>query len=163
MPVLPAVPSTMTPPGLSWPRSTASEMMNSAARSFTDWPGFMNSALPRIVEPVSADARLSLTSGVLPMASTMPSRICMAGQPFAKRGRTLDHRRRSDKDRPRPPHGPNEPGLELVRSEQAHELTDWPIERIAQTVQPSPSQQGALDAFRRNTSETFDALRADCP
>ena len=28
----------------------------------------MNSALPRIVQPVSAEARLSLISGVLPMA-----------------------------------------------------------------------------------------------
>jgi hypothetical protein len=30
----------------------------------------MNSALPRISQPVASDARLSLTSGVLPMAST---------------------------------------------------------------------------------------------
>ncbi len=47
MPVLPAVPSTMVPPGRSAPRATASLMMYSAARSLTDWPGFMNSALPR--------------------------------------------------------------------------------------------------------------------
>ena len=56
MPVLPAVPSTMTPPGCSAPRSIASRMMNSAARSLTDWPGFMNSALPRISQPVASDA-----------------------------------------------------------------------------------------------------------
>ncbi len=54
-------------------------------------------------------------------------------------------------------------GVARMCSEQARELTDWPIERIAQTVQPSPSQRGALDAFRRNTSEAFDALRVDCP
>ena len=36
MPVLPAVPSTMMPPGLSSPRFTASWMMNNAARSLTD-------------------------------------------------------------------------------------------------------------------------------
>ena len=52
--------------------------MNSAARSLTDWPGFMNSALPRMVQPVCSDACLSLISGVLPMAWTIPSRICMS-------------------------------------------------------------------------------------
>ncbi len=57
MPVFPAVPSTMMPPGFSVPRLTASWMMNSAARSFTDWPGFMNSALPKMVQPVAAEAR----------------------------------------------------------------------------------------------------------
>ena len=60
MPVLPAVPSTITPPGLSAPRFTASWMMKSAARSLTDWPGFMNSALPRMVQPVAAEARFEL-------------------------------------------------------------------------------------------------------
>jgi hypothetical protein len=43
--------------------------MNRPARSFTDWPGFMNSALPRISQPVVSDARFSLISGVLPIAS----------------------------------------------------------------------------------------------
>jgi hypothetical protein len=42
-------------------------MMNSAARSFTDWPGFKNSAFPRMVQPVSSDAFFSLMSGVLPI------------------------------------------------------------------------------------------------
>jgi hypothetical protein len=43
--------------------------MNSAARSFTDWPGFMNSALPRISQPVASEARFNRISGVLPIAS----------------------------------------------------------------------------------------------
>jgi LTXXQ motif family protein len=54
-------------------------------------------------------------------------------------------------------------GVARMCREQAHELTDWSIERIGQTVQPSPSQRGALDAYRRSASEAFDALRADCP
>ena len=70
MPVLPAVPSTIVPPLRSWPLATASWMIARAARSFTDPPGFMNSALPRIVQPVSSDARSSLMSGVWPIAST---------------------------------------------------------------------------------------------
>src|SRR5215470_6898991 len=70
MPVLPAVDSTTSPPGLRSPRFSASRIIHLPARSFTDWPGFMNSALPSIVQPVASDACLSLISGVLPMAST---------------------------------------------------------------------------------------------
>ena len=69
MPVLPAVPSTTVPPGRSAPRATASRMIQSAARSLTDWPGFMNSALPRISQPVASEARRSRISGVRPTAA----------------------------------------------------------------------------------------------
>src|SRR5882762_9300171 len=68
MPVLPAVASTTRPPGLRSPRFSASRIIHLPARSLTDWPGFMNSALPRIVQPVSSDACLSLIRGVLPIA-----------------------------------------------------------------------------------------------
>src|SRR5437764_1697637 len=54
------------------PRVSASRMIWRAARSLTDSPGFMNSALPRIAQPVASDARLSAISGVLPMASMTP-------------------------------------------------------------------------------------------
>src|ERR1700744_2896922 len=70
MPVLPAVDSTTRPPGLSSPRFSASRIIHLPARSLTDWPGFMNSALPRMVQPVASEACFSLISGVLPMAST---------------------------------------------------------------------------------------------
>src|SRR5437016_7670655 len=70
MPVLPAVDSTTRPPGLSSPRFSASRIIHLPARSLTDWPGFMNSALPRMVQPVASEAYLSLMSGVLPIAST---------------------------------------------------------------------------------------------
>ena len=53
----------------------ASWMMNSAARSFTDWPGFMNSALPRISQPVSSEAWLRRMSGVLPIAAMTSCRM----------------------------------------------------------------------------------------
>src|SRR5665213_1426731 len=78
MPVLPAVPSTMVPPGLSAPDFSAALMIRSAARSFTDWPGFMNSALPRMAQPVSSEALRNLISGVLPMASMTDGRMFMA-------------------------------------------------------------------------------------
>src|SRR5215475_5347544 len=64
----------MTPPGRSRPRSSASLMMKSPARSFTDPPGLRNSALPRIVQPVASEARRSLIIGVLPTVAMKPSR-----------------------------------------------------------------------------------------
>ena len=47
--------------------------MDSAARSFTEPPGFMNSALPRISQPVSSLRALRRISGVLPTAPTKPA------------------------------------------------------------------------------------------
>src|SRR5881394_2273637 len=73
MPVLPAVPSTTVPPGFSVPRLSASRMMNSAARSFTEPPGLRNSALPRISQPVSSESLRNRTSGVLPTVPAKPS------------------------------------------------------------------------------------------
>src|SRR3984957_7534958 len=70
IPVLPAVPSTTTPPGRKAPRATASLIIANAARSLTEPPGFMNSALPRIVHPVASDAARSLMRGVRPIAAT---------------------------------------------------------------------------------------------
>ena len=96
MPVFPAVASTTRPPGLISPRASASRIIWRPARSFTDWPGFMNSALPRMVQPVSSDARLSLISGVLPMASTIPSRIGMNDTRNDKRKNVMEGAR-SDK------------------------------------------------------------------
>ena len=63
MPVLPAVPSTTSPPGFSSPRFSASRIICRPARSLTDWPGFMNSALPRMVQPVASEARFKLDQG----------------------------------------------------------------------------------------------------
>src|SRR5882762_9267496 len=98
MPVLPAVASTTSPPGLISPRASASKIIWRAARSFTDWPGFMNSALPRMVQPVASEARLSAISGVLPMAPKIPSRVGMGFQIRLPGERSnLDDRPRPDK------------------------------------------------------------------
>src|SRR5579859_135325 len=78
MPVLPAVPSTIVPPGLSNPRSSASWTMKSAARSLTDPPGFMNSHLARISQPVSALGPVRRTSGVLPISESASDAIVMS-------------------------------------------------------------------------------------
>src|SRR5271154_6209717 len=78
MPVLPAVPSTIRPPGFSVPRFSASRMIHSAARSFTDWPGLRNSALPRISHPVASLAALRRMSGVSPMRSSTEPAIMAA-------------------------------------------------------------------------------------
>jgi hypothetical protein len=66
--VLPAVPSTTVPPGLSRPRFSASSTTYRAARSLTEPPGFWNSALPRISQPVSSESFFRRMRGVLPIA-----------------------------------------------------------------------------------------------
>src|SRR5438094_1792606 len=47
-------------------------MIPYAARSFTDPAGFMNSAFPRISQPVSSDRRRSRINGVFPTYPSMP-------------------------------------------------------------------------------------------
>jgi hypothetical protein len=42
-------------------------------------------------------------------------------------------------------------------------LTDWPIERIAQTIEPNDAQRAALDELRGATANALDVLKAACP
>jgi hypothetical protein len=42
--------------------------------------------LPKMAQPVAADARLSAINGVLPMAPTIPSLICIAAWPGSRKG-----------------------------------------------------------------------------
>src|SRR6476620_9348068 len=69
MPVLPAVPSTIVPPGWSVPLASASRTIHSAARSLTEAPGLANSHLPQISQPATSLGPFKRTSGVLPMRS----------------------------------------------------------------------------------------------
>jgi ABC-type transporter MlaC component len=48
-------------------------------------------------------------------------------------------------------------------SGQTAGLTDWPIERIAQTVVLDDAQHGALDQVRNATARALDVLKAACP
>ncbi len=87
--------STTRPPGLRSPRFSASRIIHLPARSLTDWPGFMNSALPRMVQPVCSDARFSLISGVLPIASTTSLLMFICGnlaRPLPDQATTLESR-----------------------------------------------------------------------
>jgi ABC-type transporter MlaC component len=42
-------------------------------------------------------------------------------------------------------------------------LTDWPIERIAQAVEPDDAQRAALDELKDATAKALDVLKAACP
>ena len=46
---------------------------------------------------------------------------------------------------------------------QVAALTDWPIEQIAQTVQPTEAQQAALDDLRDATGKALGMLQSACP
>jgi hypothetical protein len=48
-------------------------------------------------------------------------------------------------------------------SGQTAGLTDWPIERIAQTIEPNDPQRTALDELRGATAKALDVLKAACP
>lgn len=48
-------------------------------------------------------------------------------------------------------------------SGQTAGLTDWPIERIAQTIEPNDAQRAALDELKTATAKALDVLNASCP
>jgi hypothetical protein len=50
-----------------------------------------------------------------------------------------------------------------VCSNQALELTDWPIERISEVVQPTDAQRPALDELRAASVKAIDMLKSSCP
>jgi hypothetical protein len=54
-------------------------------------------------------------------------------------------------------------GFAEVCSGQAAGLTDWPIERITQQVQPNNRQRALLDALRDATAQAVMILQSDCP
>jgi LTXXQ motif family protein len=53
-------------------------------------------------------------------------------------------------------------GADLCSGQTAG-LTDWPIERIAQTVEPNDAQRAALDKLKDATAQALDILKAACP
>jgi len=48
-------------------------------------------------------------------------------------------------------------------SGQTTGLTDWPIDRIAQTIEPNAAQRAALDELKAATASALDILKASCP
>jgi LTXXQ motif family protein len=56
-----------------------------------------------------------------------------------------------------------ERGAAEVCSDDAAQLTDWPIERISQIVQPTAAQRPALDELRAASAKAIDMLKAGCP
>ena len=58
--------------------------------------------------------------------------------------------------------GSERPAAEVC-SDGVAQLTDWPIERISEVVQPSAAQRPALDELRAASAKAIDRLKADCP
>ena len=54
-------------------------------------------------------------------------------------------------------------GAAQVCSTEAQGLTDFPIERIAQQVQPNQQQQGLLDQLKDANAKAVQAMQAACP
>jgi LTXXQ motif family protein len=50
-----------------------------------------------------------------------------------------------------------------VCSDDAAQLTDWPLERISEVVQPTAAQRSALDELRAASAKAIDMLKSGCP
>ena len=50
-----------------------------------------------------------------------------------------------------------------VCSDGAAQLTDWPLERISEVVQPTDAQRPALDELRAASAKAIDMLKSGCP
>jgi hypothetical protein len=50
-----------------------------------------------------------------------------------------------------------------VCSDDAAQLTDWPIERISEVVQPTVAQRPAFDELRAASAKAIDMLKSGCP
>jgi len=72
-PVLPLVPSTIVPPGLSAPLRSAASMIGSPMRSFTDPPGLKKSAFAYTGVRIPVVTRCSRMRGVQPIVSRTES------------------------------------------------------------------------------------------
>jgi hypothetical protein len=59
--------------------------------------------------------------------------------------------------------GRHEPRVGGLCSEHAPALTDWPIERIAQVVEPTEAQRAGLDELKSATAKAVDLLKSACP
>jgi hypothetical protein len=59
--------------------------------------------------------------------------------------------------------GKDQRDLTMYCSERAPGVTDLPIERIAQAVQPTPEQQASLDELKAASARAADGLKANCP
>ena len=70
MPVLPDVASTRVSPGRMSPRFSASAIIESAGRSFTEPAGLCPSSFARTVFDVAPAIRTRRTSGVLPIVDS---------------------------------------------------------------------------------------------
>src|SRR5262249_22861007 len=58
--------------------------------------------------------------------------------------------------------GPGRRAAEVC-SNRVPELTDWPIERISEVVQPTDAQRPALDELRAASAKAIDMLQSTCP
>jgi hypothetical protein len=58
--------------------------------------------------------------------------------------------------------GPGRRAAEVC-SNRVPELTDWPIERISEVVQPTDAQRPALDELRAASAKAIEILQSGCP
>ena len=101
------------------------------------------------------------TSGRMPTTTSTTASMAVTPMPAA-----LSAPGRNGSSAPRRtarPSGGSERRAAEVCSDSATDLTDWPIERISEVVQPTDAQRPALDELRAANAKAIDILKAGCP
>jgi hypothetical protein len=57
----------------------------------------------------------------------------------------------------------SQPQASSICGEPVPQLTDWPIERITEAVEPNDAQRAALDELKAATAQSIDILKSACP
>ncbi len=83
-----------------------------------------------------------------------PAYVELEGPVYAEAPFSRHHRRTREQ---------SSAAVAVVCSVQAPALTNWPIQQIAQTVQPDEAQQSALNELKDATAKAMNVLQSACP
>jgi hypothetical protein len=112
------------------------------------WPYAYDDIYYGIYGPYAYSGPLSPVASVDPSVASSPRQLAQAKEGTARqRAQTR---------------GPATRAAEVC-SNKASELTQWPIERISQVVQPTEAQRAALDELKAESDKAIDLLKGACP
>jgi hypothetical protein len=110
------------------------------------WPYAYDDVYYGIYGPYAYSGPFSPVASVDPGVTSLRRQLAQAQQP-SQRARAQRHAQRAAE----------------VCSNKASELTQWPIERISQVVQPTDAQRTALEELKAESAKAIDLLKSACP
>src|SRR5712691_8940132 len=165
----PTAPRPATPARASWPirRSKADSSISDDAtiwlsRLSSDSSARCSGPTPMTTSSTTRSTPTPMTrSGLTPMTTSTPA--CSAPMPKAMAAHTPRSDRAGAQGTPMQQSGGGRAVATALCSGQTAGLTDWPIEQIAQTVEPDDAQRAALDELKNAIAQALDILKASCP